>query len=257
MAHERELLAARQIAMAAGEIAMKYMRQGVEPESKSDESPVTIADREAEKFIVARLAELFPDDGVLGEEGAAVATQSGRRWIIDPVDGTRDFVRSTGRWAVLIGLEEFEGGPILAGVCHFPVTAQTYYASPGQGAWCNDQRIFASKVTSLKQAVVHVNGMIAPHKMPYRDRLLDWCSGAFAIRSLGGAPDAMLLAEGKSDIWLEPSCKPWDLAPLKVILEEAGVRFFSLDGTSSIYNNNALACTPALEADVWRLVRGE
>jgi histidinol-phosphatase len=173
---------------------------------------------------------------------------------VDPVDGTRDFVRGTDRWAVLLGLEETEGGRILAGVAHFPVNGKTFYATPGGGAWLNDQRLRAASTSDIKQAVVHVNGLIKPHKMPYRDHLLDWCSQCFAIRSMGGAPDAMLLAEGRADVWIEPDCKAWDLAPLKVILEEAGLKFMNLDGGSSIYANNALVFVPALEAEVRKLV---
>ena len=254
VSHSKELAVAREIARLAGEAALRHMRAGVQPESKEDESPVTIADREAEALIVSRLSEAFPDDGIMGEEGANRATKSGRRWIVDPVDGTRDFVRGTERWAVLLGLEESEGGRILVGVAHFPVTGQTYYAVNGGGAFCNNERIHASPVTQLKDAIVHLNGLIQNEKMPYRDRLLDWVRGAFAVRSMGGAPDAMLVASGKSDIWLEPGCKPWDLAPVKLILEEAGARFFTLSGGNGIYENNALACAPGLEAEVRRFV---
>lgn len=256
VSYEREATLARQIAVEAGSIALRYMQQGVSAEMKGDDSPVTIADREAEKAIVALLEKHFPDDGVMGEEGAARVGTSGRRWIIDPVDGTRDFVRGTERWAVLMGLEEFEGGPVLCGVAYFPVLEKSYVGILGGGAWCNDVRLRGSQISDIRKAIVHVNGLIKPDKMPYRDRLLDWCSQCFAVRSMGGGPDAMLLAEGKSDIWIEPDCKPWDLAPLKVILEEAGVRFFNKDGGSDIYGNNALACSPGLEDEVWKLIRG-
>jgi fructose-1,6-bisphosphatase/inositol monophosphatase family enzyme len=252
---DAELSFARHAATLAGDLALRFQRDGVPAELKSDDSPVTIADREAEALLVRLISETFPNDGILGEEGAARPSLSGRRWILDPVDGTRDFVRNTSRWAVLVALEQFEGGPILAGVAHFPGSGETFHATLGGGAFKNDRPIFVSPTANFSEAVIHLNGLIAPQRMPYRERLLDWCQGAFAIRSMGGAPDAMLLAEGNADIWIEPSCKPWDLAPLKVICQEAGARFCSFSGEDTIYANNCLIFTPTLEEKVWQLIR--
>src|SRR6185312_3609788 len=106
MAFEREVEVAKLIAQEAGSLALDYQRRGVTAELKPDETPVTAADRACEKLIVDLLAKEFPDDGVLGEEGANRETRNGRKWIIDPIDGTKDFVRGIPLWAVLIGLEE-------------------------------------------------------------------------------------------------------------------------------------------------------
>ena len=95
----------RRIAAQAGALLLRYAEQGVTAEDKSDDSPVTIADKESEKLIVSALTKEFPDDGLLGEEGANIVSKNGRKWIIDPLDGTRDFVRGNGLWAVLMALE--------------------------------------------------------------------------------------------------------------------------------------------------------
>ncbi len=103
---EKELAVAQELARKAGDFALQYRKGEIEIENKADESPVTVADKEGEKIIVAGLQESFPEDGLLGEEGAVKDTANHRKWIIDPIDGTRDFIRNTRAWSVLIGLEE-------------------------------------------------------------------------------------------------------------------------------------------------------
>src|SRR5579872_1086885 len=109
----KELEIGRAIARRAGELALRYWGKGIGFEAKADDSPVTVADREAERLIAGMIEENFPDDGMLGEEGSRKESRNGRRWIIDPVDGTRDFVRGNPAWAVLIGFEA--AGEVQAG----------------------------------------------------------------------------------------------------------------------------------------------
>ena len=108
MSFGRELEVARAVAVRSAELAIRHQAAGLKPEAKADDSPVTIADRECERLIAGVLTEAFPDDGILGEEGAKKESRNGRRWILDPIDGTRDFVRGNPFWAVLIGLERSE-----------------------------------------------------------------------------------------------------------------------------------------------------
>lgn len=241
-------MAARAAAARAGEIALRYRENGFAVETKADDSPVTEADRACEAQIAAMLEQAFPQDGVLGEEGGLKRSQSGRRWIIDPIDGTRDFVRGNRLWATLIGLED--NGEVVAGVAHFPALEETYCAAQGLGSYRNDRRIAASRTSDLSQAVFCLNGVQHISRWAGRERLLDFCARCWAIRSLGGAPDAMLVSSGKADGWLEMSAKPWDLAALKIIAEEAGARFFNLDGGSSIHGGNCILCAPALEGAI-------
>jgi len=199
----------------------------------------------------------FPLDGIVGEEGTDIAARSGRRWIIDPIDGTRDYIRATGLWAVLVALEEISTGKILVGVVYFPALGQTYTAVTGQGAYHDGSPIGVSTVATWEDAVVHVNNLMLMEAAPYGRDLLSWLSGCLGVRNLGGAMDAMLIASGKADVWLDPIAKPWDLAPLKLIIEEAGGRFHDNAGVAGIYGGNAVAYTPRLAARVKSLCRGE
>ena len=247
MSLEQELRVALDAARQAGELAKRYLAAGVTAETKSDESPVTIADRENEKLITGLLLAAFPDDGVLGEEGAGIESRSGRRWIIDPIDGTRDFVRRNRYWAVLIALES-EGEPVL-GLCYLPMLDEMYHATKGGGAFLNGATIRVSEIATPEQAVVcpsQINNADA-----YGDpKVWAWLSRFWAARSLGGAPDAMMVASGQAEVWLEPTAKAWDLAPMKVIIEEAGGRFFNYDGGTSVYGGDCICCNPAIEGEV-------
>jgi histidinol phosphatase-like enzyme (inositol monophosphatase family) len=248
MAFERELEVARMAARRAGELALAYQKKGVSAEEKSDESPVTIADREAEKLIVSILSDAFPDDGLMGEEGAVRETRSGRRWIIDPIDGTRDFSRGSPLWSVLIGLEA--GEEVVAGVVNIPSWNQEYYGVRGGGAFCNGQRIQVSGVDAASKAVLFFNGLREVHSREFAPRLVDFMGRFWAVRSMSGAPDAMLVAGGHGEVWVEPAAKPWDLAPIQVIVEEAGGKFFNFGGGRSIHAGNCVVCVPALEREV-------
>jgi len=249
MPWDKELEAAREAARLAGETALKFRQRGFAVEVKPDASPVTDADKECERVITRFLAETFPDDGVLGEEGARKESRSGRRWIVDPIDGTRDFSRGSRLWAILIGLETDAG--VTTGVAAFPELGETFWAIHGGGAFRNDEPIRVSSVSGIEQAVVCSNGL---NQLLDRPGHAECLSRFWAVRCLGGAPDAMLVASGKAEVWIEPTAKPWDLAPLKVIAEEAGARFFNYDGGASIHGGNCIVCVPALEDELRRFV---
>jgi histidinol-phosphatase len=251
-AYESELVFGRDVAKRAGALALKYREGGVGVEIKSDESPVTIADKECEKLIVGAIEAAFPNDGILGEEGASKDTGNGRKWIVDPIDGTRDFIRGTKAWSVLIGLEE--AGEVVAGFAYFPATGELYSAAKGTGAYCNEQRIQVSSITERSQALLCANGLSYMRRYPFSEHLLEYLEGAWTVRSMGGCLDAMLVASGRADGWLEAQAKPWDLAPLKIICAEAGAVTFDFKGIDTIYGGNYVICTPGLAEDMKRFV---
>ncbi len=255
MAFERELEVARAIAVRAGNAALEYQRKGVTAESKVDLSPVTLADRECERLIARALQDAFPEDGLLGEEGAVKQSASGRRWIIDPIDGTRDFLRGLPTWGVLIGLEA--GSDVTAGVVYFPVHGDIYFAARGSGAFLNDSAIHISGISHPGQALLCLNGFNTVLSLPFAPKLLDWMQAFWAVRSFGGCQDAMLVASGRAEAWIEPVGKPWDFAPLKIICEEAGAVFFNFDGRRTIYGGSGAICVPGLEAELRRFVMEE
>jgi fructose-1,6-bisphosphatase/inositol monophosphatase family enzyme len=242
MGFAREIETAKRAAVAAGKVALRHQIAGFSIETKPDRSPVTIADRECERLIAATLSEAFPNDGILGEEGAQKDSHNGRRWIIDPIDGTRDFVRGNYLWCTLIGLEQ--ENEVVAGVAYFPVLEQIAWASRAEGAFRNGAKLRVSSISERQNCVALINP-------DYHVADSFW-----ARRWLGGTPDAIMVAAGEADIWLEPKVAPWDLAAVHVILEEAGAVFFDLTGARTIYGGSAVACTPGLEQEVKNLIRG-
>lgn len=203
MPFEKEIEVARRAAGRAAELALGYQKKGVRAEIKPDDSPVTIADKECERLIAGMLEETFPDDGVLGEEGSRKESKSGRRWIIDPIDGTRDFLRGNPLWSVLIALED--RGEVAAGVVHLPVPGQTCWGSRGGGAFRNDTRLRVSSIDRAESAVVSMNSLNRIREMKFSHGLIDWISRFWAVRCLGGTPDAMMLTAGKMDVWMRQS----------------------------------------------------
>ena len=248
MSFGKELDLARRTARRAAELAMGYQAAGLRTDYKSDHSPVTSADRACERLIAAALEEAFPEDGLLGEEGASKESRNGRRWIIDPIDGTRDFIRGLPLWCVMIALEE--DGEVKAGVVHLPMLGHTCWASRGDGAFRNGVRIRASSVASIAEAVLCPNGLNRASGTPYGKALLEWAASAWSVRCLGGTPDAMMVAAGEADVWIEPQVAPWDLAAPQVILEEAGAAFFDFQGERTIHSGSAVGCAPGLASDV-------
>ena len=246
----RELEFARRMAMAAGENAQRIRARGIAVETKADDSPVTIADRENERLIREAIEREFPDDGILGEEGASKPGSSGRRWIVDPIDGTRDFVRGNRFWCVLIALEQADES--LVGVAHFPMLDETYHAVRGGGSYLGSERLHVSAISSVAQSVFSPDGLQLPQARPYLAQVSHLIQRCWSVRSYGGALDACMIAAGKAEIWFEPKVEPWDLAALKLIIEEAGGAYFALDGSRRIDRGNCFGCVPGVEAELRR-----
>ena len=195
MTFEKELGVGRTIARQAGDVALRYRSQGIQAETKPDLSPVTAADRECERLISRVLEETFPEDGLIGEEGALKKSTSGRRWIIDPIDGTRDYLRGIPTWGVLVALEI--GREPVVGICYLAEQGEMYSAARGGGAFSNDRRIRVSGISVPSQSVLCVNSLDLVGKLPFAGRLLEWIEQFWSVRSFGGCQDAMLLASGK------------------------------------------------------------
>lgn len=250
---DRALAAAVEAARTAGEVALKYYRSGFDVTLKPDATPVTQADREAEQVVVDVLARAFPDVGFLGEEFGARGPQT-RRWIIDPIDGTKNFVRRIPIWATLIALEE--GGEVTVGVIHNPVTGDLYTASRGRGAYLNGERLRVSGIAGLDEAqLLHADlGLL--RRTRYWDGFLRVVDATGRQRGFGDYLGYALVAEGKAEVYLEVDVKPWDLGPAKILLEEAGGRFTDLTGAATIHGGTALGSNGRLHDRVLDLLRG-
>jgi histidinol-phosphatase len=206
-------------------------------ETKPDSTPVSDADRAVETMVRHRLAERHPDDAVLGEEeGFRGHEDTARRWVVDPVDGTKNFVRSVPVWATLLALEV--AGRVDVGVVSAPALGFRWWAARGVGAWRSDaqsgavRRLAVSQVAELRDASFaysSLNGWEEQGRLP---GFLDLAGTVWRTRAFGDFWSHCLVAEGAVDISAEPEVSHWDLAALQVIVEEAGGRFTDLSGTS-------------------------
>jgi histidinol-phosphatase len=244
--------AALEAARAAGEIAMKYYRGGFEVTIKADQTPVTQADREAEKAIRSILARATPGFGFLGEELGEEGSTS-HRWIIDPIDGTKNFVRHIPIWAVLIALEE--EGQVTTGVVHNPVTGELFWARKGEGAWANGARIHVSPCADMKDAMLLHSSLNLLKRAGYWDGFVRLVDATSRQRGFGDYYGYCLVAAGKGEIYAEADLKPWDAAPMKILIEEAGGRLTDFEGRPDIYTGSVLATNGLLHDEALRLLR--
>ena len=232
-------------ARAGGAIALQHFRRGVDVTLKADRSPVTIADSEGEHAILTTLARACPGYGVIAEESGEQGSTA-RRFIVDPIDGTRNFARGIPFWAVLIALEE--DGVLTAGVIHQPVSGEMYTARRGRGAFLDGAPIRVSGVTALQDATVaHGTLRILRRRGKWDgfERLVH------ATRSQRGFGDFLCyawLAAGCVDIGFGLNLKIWDVAAPKIVVEEAGGRLTDLDGNDSLTSGTALATNGHLHA---------
>ncbi len=248
MDYRRETEEALKIAREAGEVALRYYAGHTETEEKSDMSPVTVADRESEKLISRLLAERFPDDGILGEEGASKPSRSGRRWLVDPIDGTRDFVRRAPFWSVQIALEDH--GVVAVGIIHLPCTNETFHATLGSGCFCNDTRTQSSSISRLDKAVLTISGFKDAWQSWDPRQIRELTERCWTVRAYGGCFDVTMVARGKAEIWLSGNGMEWDYGPAVIIAKECGARFLTRDGSSRIDARHALICVAGVEQEV-------
>ncbi len=250
---ERLLGVAVEAARAAGDIALKYYRGSFDVALKADATPVTQADREGELVIREIIGRAYPDHGFLGEELGAEGSRE-VRWIIDPIDGTKNFVRRIPIWAVLIGFEEH--GAVTAGVMLNPATGDLVTARRGGGAFVNGTRVRVSGEARLGDAFFVHAGLGLVRATPYWDGFVRLIDATARQRGFGDYYGYMLVAEGKAEIYAELDLKPWDLAPAKIVVEEAGGRFTDLEGRETIYSGSALATNGRLHDAVLAALAG-
>lgn len=246
---------AADLAYRAGKITLGYFNAGVRPDYKADDTPVTAADRAAETFIRHELEKHFPTHAILGEEFGETGGQSQARWIIDPIDGTKSFMRGVPLYAVLIGLEL--DGVVRVGAAYYPGTDEMLCAADGEGAWWNGRRAHVSEESSLERAWVCFTNV---RNMGRHGRAEAWeriNARAYAARGWSDAYGYLTVATGRSEVMLDPIMADWDCGPFPVIFREAGGYFGSWDGREGHLFKEALACNAALLPEILRVIRGE
>lgn len=247
---EEALAVAKHAVARAGTVALPYWRQGVAVETKADRSPVTAADREAEAEILQIIHDRYPDHSVLAEESGAQALDARYRWIVDPIDGTRGFTRGGQFWGSLVALEA--DGEIVVGVLAMPALGQTYWAARGFGCWCNDQRRRVSTTAQWRDATVSLGELGPLLSPPHGDALRNLIRTAALGRAYGDVAGCAMVLDGLADVWIESGVKPWDLAPSRILIEEAGGRFSNFEGGTSLNLGNAIGSNGLLHEHVLR-----
>lgn len=240
-------------AQAAGKLALQYFDQDVAVEWKHDQSPVTIADRSAEQLLRDRLTQAFPGDGFLGEEFGTTPSSTGYRWIIDPIDGTRSFVRGINQWATLVGLEY--QGEMIAGLAYEPVGDRVYRALRGDGCYRNDRRIRVSETPTLQQSIACYSGFHFFQKAGKEQQFMNVLRAVDRARGLGDYYGFVLLAQGSVDVMVDYGVHIWDIAGLKVVVEEAGGTFTDWDGGADLERPDSVATNGRCHQDLLALLR--
>jgi len=242
---------AAELARITGMVALRHYRTNLTVETKADGSPVTIADRAAETAARAWVQSRFPQDGVLGEELGEERPGAPRRWIIDPIDGTKSFVRGAPLWGSLVAL--CEGERVLAGAAYFPAVDELVAAAPGAGCWWNGSRCRVSSVAALADATV----LTTDERFSERpERATGWralARAASVSRTWGDCFGYLLVATGRAEVMCDGTMSVWDAAALQPIIEEAGGVFTDWLGVPTVFGGSAIA-TNRLLADEVRAV---
>lgn len=249
MSHDALLLeAVQEVARLAGTQAMRYFRSDLAVEAKRDGSPVTIADRTAEELAREWIMRRFPDDGILGEELGEHRPDARRRWVLDPIDGTKTFVRGVPLWGTLVAVSV--GASVLAGAAFFPAVDEMLAAAPGQGCWCNGARTRVSATSDISRATVLTTDERFLDQPLRGERWRRLANAAAVSRSWGDCYGYLLVATGRADVMVDPVLSPWDSAALMPLVVEAGGVFTDWDGAPSGFGGNAVATNAALAAPV-------
>ena len=239
---------AAELARLTGEIALRHYRSNLVVETKADGSPVTAADRAAEQAARDWVRRYFPDDGILGEEFGEERPGAPRRWVIDPIDGTKSFVRGVPLWGSLVAL--CAGERVLAGAAYFPATAELVAAAPGAGCWFNGSRCAVSSVSALEHAIVLTTDEQFRERPMRRGGWERLASTAALSRSWGDCYGYLLVATGRAEMMCDAILSLWDGAALYPIVREAGGVFTDWDGRDTAFGGSAVATNGALAATV-------
>ncbi len=236
--------AAGELARLTGDVALSHYRTLLEVDAKADGSPVTRADREAETAARAWIAKKFPEDGILGEEFGAQEGTSGRRWIIDPIDGTKSFVRGVPLWGSLVAL--VEGERVLAGAAFFPAVGELLVAAPGRGCWWNGQRAHVSQTSTLAGATALITDERRFSSAAARESWRTLSGEVSVARSWGDCFGYLLVATGRAEAMVDPIVAEWDATCFLPIIEEAGGVFTDIAGRREPFADSAIATNAAL-----------
>jgi histidinol phosphatase-like enzyme (inositol monophosphatase family) len=261
MGLKERLSLALEIATEAGRLTLAHFcREDLVVERKGDDSPVTVADREAEAHMRRRIAASFPDDSVLGEEMGESAGTSGWRWILDPIDGTKSFIHGVPLFGTLIGVK-LEGRPQL-GVIHLPALEETVYAMRGGGAWwsrpgAEECPARVSSCARLAEGLFTTTSTTTYERLGRRAVYDALQARAGLTRSWGDCYGYALVATGRAEVMIDPRMAVWDAAAMLPILEEAGGTFTDWNGVARVDGGEGIATNGLVLDEVLAVTRGK
>lgn len=241
--------AVAEVAGIAGSVAQRYYGTNPESRRKSDGSPVSIADVNAERAAREWIELRFPEDGIIGEELPPVRERARRRWILDPIDGTYTFLQGVPLWGSLVAVAE--GESVIAGAAFFPALNEIIVAAPGEGCWWNGSRTSASSVSELSDARLVTTDARFVRDPSRRQRWLRLQDSARTMRTWGDCYGYLLVATGRADIMVDDVISEWDAAALMPIITEAGGAFTDWRGRATAFGGDVIA-TNAKLAEVVR-----
>ncbi|HUF49929.1 MAG TPA: histidinol-phosphatase [Longimicrobiales bacterium] len=244
-----------EVAWRAGRASLAHYQTGISAQAKADASPVTAADHEAERIVRDLIGTRYPADAILGEEEGETRSGAERRWILDPIDGTRTFVRGVPFFGVLLALEV--QADAMLGVMHFPALDETVYAARGCGCFWNGRRALVSDVTSLDDALILTTDVEHIERQQRGDGWQRLRARAGMCRTWGDCYGYALVATGRAEAMLDPVLSLWDTAALVPIIEEAGGVFTDWDGVTGHRVTSAVATNASLAQHVRRVLSGD
>ena len=237
-----------ELARVTGDAALAHFRTDLSVETKADGSPVTVADRGAEALAREWIGRHFPADGILGEEHGVAQPGARRRWIVDPIDGTKAFVRGVPLWATLIAVADRES--ILAGAIYCPAAGEMVTAALGEGAWANGSRCAVSSVASLAEATILTSD---DRFFDRPDRGARWAALEAAVpvaRTWGDGFGYLMVATGRAEVMADCTMAAWDAAAPLIVVTEAGGAFTDWSGRSTAFGGGGIATNLALASAV-------
>ncbi len=236
-------------AWRTGRVTLAHFQTGIAAETKPDLSPVTVADREAERTARALIEARYPRHGILGEELGETRPEASLRWIVDPIDGTRSFVRGVPLYGVLLALEE--DGDAVLGVIHFPALGESVYAARGVGCFWDGRRALVSSVDRLEDALVlTTDARLDPGDEAWAGAWRRLAGRAATARTWGDCYGHALVATGRAEAMLDPVLASWDAAALRPIVEEAGGVFMDRTGAATHTGGSGISTNAALAREI-------
>jgi len=233
-------------------ITLKYFSKKIKHRVKENLTPVTTADLKAESFIISRIKDKFPSHSIFAEEHGGDNKTNDFKWIIDPVDGTKNFMRKYPFWGTLLALEY--QGEVVLGIISMPALDEFMVASKGNGCFVNGKKAKVSKIKRVSESYLIHGGLNYIFSQPYRNNFVQLVNSCYYDRGFGDCHGHTFIINGKAEIMVDPHVAPYDVAPVKICVEEAGGKFTDIIGNNTIYSGSALVTNGKMHDEVLRIL---